>query len=187
MTFETTLFKVDVSSTERGREFWVTRAWVSATLAPQMRSADILIAPLVNFREGHEVLFPSGTTDFMRDVARELPGQLVIIAVDEGRYEEIVLHSKQVRWPTMLVSLLVFPLLVNALTEIAKKKWLDERSRRDTIELSVIVEGKKGHCIEIKYNGPADELAKTLLEQSEACLRRLENDDQKLKHKKVEQ
>ena len=176
MSFDTTLFKVEVTITDRNRAFWVNKSWVSSDLAPTIRAADILVTPLVEFRLEHEALFPSGTTDFLRALKSELPEQGLVVAIDQDRYEEIALHSKQIRWPTLMLSAVILPLLVNALTEIAKKRLLDEPSKHATIEMSVIVEGHRGHCIEIKYNGPANDLAKTLLEQSDACLQMAERD-----------
>jgi len=169
-----TLFSVDVSETDKDREYWATRSWISGEASRKVRAADLLVVPWEDFREGHAAQFPQGTTDFLRSLARLLPEQATTIAVNKELFEEIALHGRQTRWPTIMVTAVMLPLLVNALTELAKK-LIDEHPNEQTVQINLIVEGKHGHCIEIDYKGPANDLTKTLTEQAGRCLSRLEN------------
>ena len=174
MTGNRTLFKVDVSQTGRDREYWATRPWVSGELVQEIRAADVLLTPWENFRDGHPALFPQGTTDFARMLARHLTEKRIAVAIDTERFEEIALHARQLRWPTIMVTAVLLPLLVNILTEFGKK-LLDEHPSDQTVQFSVIVEGRHRHCIEIDYKGPPNDLARMITEQAEKCLPRLED------------
>jgi hypothetical protein len=172
METKTTLFRVDVSQTEKDREYWATRPWISNDASQKLRAADVLIIPWENFREGHPALFPQGTTDFLSSLVHRLPENAFAVAVDQEMFEEIALHARRVRWPTIMVTAVLLPLLVNVLTELAKK-LIDEHPHEQSIQMHLLVEGKHGHCIEIDYDGPANDLARTLTEQADKCLPRL--------------
>ena len=174
MNTNTTLFKVDVSETSKDREYWAMRPWVSAEARLNVRDADILLIPWEDFREGRPALFPQGTTDFLRTLTQHFPERALVLAVDKTRFEEIALHARQTRWPTVMVTAVLLPLLVNVLTELAKK-LVEEHPSQQTVQIGLIVEGKHGHCIEIDYNGPVNEIARTLTEQANKCLAHLED------------
>lgn len=168
------LFRLSVTETECDREYWVTRSWVSPELVERIRAADVLIVPWENFREGHPAQFPQGTTDFFRAMNNSIQGKQVGIAVEQSQYEEVVLHANRVRWPTIFVSSLLFPTLATFLGELAMKR-VEDHVKTPVVSVKVIVEGRRGHCIEIDYAGPANDLASTLVNQAEKCLPRIES------------
>ena len=174
MDTKITLLRVDVSETEKDREYWATRPWVSDELVQRLRAADVLIIPWENFREGRPALFPQGTTDFLNTLVRHLPDKAFAVAVDKERFEEIALHARQTRWPTVMVTVVLLPLLVNVLTELTKK-LIEEHPNEQKVQMRVLVEGKHGQCIEISYEGPANDLARTLTQQADKCLPQLED------------
>lgn len=173
MDTNTTLFRVDVSQTTKDRQYWATRPWASDETAHHIRTADLLLLPWEDFREKRPTLFPQGTTDFMRMLIKRLPESAVAVAVDKEWYQEIALHARKTRWPTIMVTAVMLPLLVDVLSDCTKK-LIDEHASDQTIEFRVIVEGQHRQCIEVEYKGAANDLARTLAEQADRCLAELE-------------
>jgi len=47
------LFSVQVTKSEKNREYWATRPWISSDLVNVVRSLDVFVLPWEEFREGH--------------------------------------------------------------------------------------------------------------------------------------
>lgn len=169
-----TLFHVEVRETDKNRNYWATRSWVASD-SPQVRNADIVLLPWENFRDGHPILFPQGTPDFLREI-KENTNLKIAIAVDRENYEEISLHGRALRWPTILVSSVILPIVIGVITNRIDEfisKGIDLGSTdqiEDTIEMGLIIEGEHGRCISIMYKGPPSRLVETLVAESARCL-----------------
>lgn len=166
MALDRTLFEISVKESDKGREYWLGRPWLAQRRA-DVQQADVLIVPWEDFRENEPALFPKGAADLALRLA-ELGPLSVELAVDEDQYQEILLHSKMHRIPTVLATLLVLPafagMLGNLMTEAVKGG-----SDRDQVKMKLIVEGEHGRCIALEYEGPPNRLADTLLEEAGRC------------------
>lgn len=181
------VFSVKVSETSRDRDYWATRAWASERTRDNIRSADVLILPWENFRDNKPALFPQGTPKITRALCSDLRDKKIALGIDDKYYEEITLHADHIRWPTILVTSLLLPALASvignridrALPGYSEEKT-EERNQSKLaaadkiIELEVIVEGKRGHCISIKYEGPVNKVVDTVLAQATSCLPHVE-------------
>ncbi len=177
------LFQLEVSETDKNREYWVSRPWVGGN-SQELRDADILLLPWENFREGHAALFPQGTPEFFRSLQASADLRIAI-AIDREKYEEIALHGRASRWPTILVSTVLVPVVVGIITNRLDAIVSSEigisagASTDDTIEMELVIEGDSGKCISIKYNGPPGRLIETLVAESLRCLPSSEKDKPK--------
>lgn len=167
-----TLYRVEVSATERGRDYWATRSWSNSQTADAVRSADVVLVPWENFREEKLALFPQGSSDVFRILRSELANHQIAVAIDRSQYEEIALHSNELRLPTILVTALVLPTLAQIIGN-RLDRWLPGDSPNATVETEIIVEGERGRCISIKYKGPKDKFLETIAVQTERCLARV--------------
>jgi hypothetical protein len=163
-----TLLSLNVSESEKGREYWASRSWLSVETAGKIRSADVLVVPWEDFRPECPALFPQGTTDF---IAVLKAGDLgaVEIAVDQENYAEIALHADEWRLPTLVCSTVVLPILLHVLSNYVDQ-WLFSRPTVSIVEEELIVNSGSDICISIRYKGPPADLVTTFRAQAEACL-----------------
>jgi hypothetical protein len=99
MVLNRTLYSVEVSETDRNREYWATRTGITAETIAAIRSADLVVVPWENFREGQSSLFPQGSARHIKVLQQALPERKIAIAVEPIAYQEIALHAREWRWP----------------------------------------------------------------------------------------
>jgi len=168
MALNRTFFRVDVSETERDRNYWAAKTTGNAELVSQIRSADILFVPWEN-RGKEELTFPTGTAEFFHTVSRRFAPGAVVLASTPEAYVELALHSNETRWPTIIVSTVLLTALGNILSDEIEKA-LSGPTPPATIEMQVIVENERGKCISVQYKGPPDRMVNTLIAEAERCL-----------------
>lgn len=165
MALDRTLFEISVKESDRGREYWLDRPWLKDR-RNDVRSADILVVPWEDFREGAPALYPQGSADFIRDLSRY--GSLTFeLAIDEEEYREILLHSKLIRLPVMVVTLVALPALAGMLGNLMSDA-VKGNDKPDQVEMSVIVQDH-GCNIWVNYKGPPDRLADSLRQEASRC------------------
>jgi hypothetical protein len=170
MTLNRTLLHIEVTETEKGRGYWATRPWL--TSGDDVRAAEIVVVPWEDFRENKPALFPHGTSDFYPELLAASSERGLAIAVDQTAYEEIALHANEMRLPTLFITYLALPFLINLLSAKVDR-WLVEPAPVKTVEMEVIIEGDKGKCFSIKYKGPPSGMLETISKQAENCIPKL--------------
>lgn len=167
MALDRTLFEISVKESDKSREYWLDRPWLEAR-RDEVRSTDVLIVPWEDFREGSPALFPQGAADTVRQLAQF--GNLTLgIAVDGDSYQEILMHSKMHRLPTMLVKVALLPALAGMLGNLMSD-FIIGGENGDKVELKLIVQGEHGKCISLDYSGPPNRLVETIVAETERCL-----------------
>jgi hypothetical protein len=167
MSLHRTLLAIDVTETDKGKDYWASRPWLSND--EDVRAADVLIVPWENFREEKPALFPQGTGDFYRELLAGLANHRIAVAVDQAKYEELALHADELRLPTLFITLVALPFVINLLS--AKiDRLLSDPSPVSLVEMQVIVEGQQGPCLSIKYKGPPSGMIETISKQAANCL-----------------
>lgn len=164
---EKRILRIEVTETSRGREYWATRPWAQEVIA-DIRAGDIVLVPWENFREGQSALYPQGTGDIYKRVRDALADKKVVVGIAKTQYAEVALHGRAWRLPTFLVTVLVFPALAQVLGN-RLDEWLSEAKPKDTVHLELIVEGPKGRCVAIKYEGPKDRLLYAVGDEVKRC------------------
>ena len=71
------LFSVQTTESEKNREYWATRPWISPDLASLVRSLDVFVLPWEDFREGQPILFPPGTGPLASDLRTKLSSSVL--------------------------------------------------------------------------------------------------------------
>lgn len=163
-----TFWRSEAVETASNRSYWTSRPWVAET-ASQVRDADILLLPWIDFGEHAGPTFPNGTTEFFKELREAISTARVEIAVDPDKYGVIALHSFELRWPTTLISASVLTIFLGILSTRIDS-LLFEHGQDAPMKIEVIVEGDQGRCISIRYEGPARDFPEELLRQTERCL-----------------
>lgn len=163
-----TLLSLEVLESDKGKEYWASRSWLSPETAARVRSACFVVVPWENFRNDSPILFPLGTTDFVAILnTSELAP--VVIAVDQDSYREIALHANEWRLPTILCTTVLLPVFLNVLSNHVDR-WLFSHQNISIVEEELIVDDENGRCFSIRYKGPPEDLITTFHAQAEACL-----------------
>jgi hypothetical protein len=170
MPLNRTLISFEAAETDKDRTYWLSRPWIKN--ADTLRSADILLVPWENFREGNSAIFPQGSADLYRELLRTVADRQIAVAIDQDNYVEIALHAEAKRLPTLFVTLVALPFVVNLLANKVDH-WLNDSVSPPTAEIEIIVEGDWGHCLSIKYKGPPSEMIETISKQAANCMPKL--------------
>lgn len=166
MAIERTLFEISVKESDCNREYWLKKPWL-ATRRNDIQDTDVLVVPWENFRENEPALFPKGSIDVVAELSDCGPLSIAF-AVDDDHYVEILLHSKKLRMPAMLVTYIAFPALAGMLGNLMSDA-LKRDTEVDQVEMKIIVQGENGQCIALEYSGPPGRLAETMVDQVARC------------------
>lgn len=163
---EKTFFKIVVKESARDRDYWLRRERF-APLTEGFRTADIVVVPWLDFRDEGVDVFPQGTTDFYRRLQAQTDFSVFLAATEES-YREIALHADLKRLPTIILNKLAYPAFAGAIGSLLAAAAVSTPT--DSVSIDLILEGDNGTCIELSYEGPANESLRTLLEQAKRCL-----------------
>lgn len=163
---EQILFKIEVKESKRTRSYWEDEARFPS-LREGLRSADILILPWEDFRDGHDFLYPQGTSELYKSLLSAVDAKVILVAVEE-EYREIALHSRSWRLPTILVDKVFLPAVAGVLA-MAIYGAFETIGEDDSIEISLLVEGDNGRCVELSYQGPPSRSIESILSEVESC------------------
>ena len=136
------------------RAYWNSKEYLDKSLRESVQSADILITPLENFREGVDISFYQGTLNLISYLGENLPSTLLleICATDED-YAEIVLHSKQFRLGKILLTVAAVPIVINLLSNYVYDEL--KASNDDSVSISLAIEMENCKTYSVEYDGSA--------------------------------
>lgn len=112
--FDDVLFHVEVRETDKNRSYWANKPWASGC-AQEIRRAEIVVVPWENFRKEHPAVFPQETNEILARL-RTVPRLHVVVGIDRENFQEVSLHGRAWRWPTLFVTSVVLPIVVGVLT-----------------------------------------------------------------------
>lgn len=148
---ERSFLQITVKECDHGRHYWAEKSWIGAA-EMEVRNSAIVVVPWENISEQVPQAFPSGTDDFIRRLRAAAQLQVAIAATPET-YQELALHAKAWRWPTILATTFALPMLVNFLSS-ELHDLIHKASPTDVVEMRIIVEGDHGKSISFEYKGP---------------------------------
>lgn len=151
--------------TPRGRSYWIDRANLPAEEEAVARSADVLILPWEKFRDDRD-LFPAETTGIVQFLREQLADRRVAIAATEDHYLEIHLHADEHRLPSILVSAVLLPLVINLVANYCSSRWMPHD---DIVEIQLFVESRGKPCVLLKYKGKFEEFSERMVAEAERC------------------
>lgn len=139
--------------TEDGRDFWIGQRFLSESVRNSLRDSDIVITPLLNFRDGIEVSFHQGTVsflDYLRIGLQENHYKVAICAPD-NEYYEIALHSRAHRLSNVVVTYIAAPLVVSLMANYIYDEL--KAKPNDTISTSITIEQANCKTSKIEFDG----------------------------------
>jgi hypothetical protein len=159
--FAREFLKFEVTETSEGMGYWLDRPWVDEAQRPALVGAAILALPQEGDEENGPV-FPEGSAGFIERFREALGGDAVLgVAIRAGDYQELALHSKAWRLPTLLLTYGVLPvalsILANRIDEL-----LPGHKTGDTAEVTLIVEGPHHKALKLHYKGDARQMGQML-------------------------
>jgi hypothetical protein len=152
--------KFEVKETSEGIGHWLSRPWVDEAQRSGLIKATILALPHTGGEEGP--VFPVGTADFIERLREALGAEATLaVAIRSDDYQELSLHSKAWRLPTLLLTAGVVPVALNILANRIDE-LLPGHKAGDTTEVTLIVEGPNNKALKLHYKGDASQLGPML-------------------------
>lgn len=157
--------KSEVAETSESRGFWLDQSWVDEEQRASLSTARVLALPHIMGTDGPT--FPDGSEAFLARFREALGADANLgVAIRAADYNELALHSKAWRLPTLFVSYVAVPLVVNILaTRI--DSLLPGNKSGDSAEITLIVEGMHRKTMKVQFKGDPKDLG-SLLERSVA-------------------
>jgi hypothetical protein len=153
--------KFEAKETTEGRGYWLDQPWVDEAQRASLSRAHVLALPHVG-DESEGPVFPDGSEAFLARF-RELLGTDVSlgVAVRSADYYELALHSKAWRLPTLLVSYIALPFVINIFAARVDA-LLPGHKEGDTAEVVLIVEGANHKTLKLQFKGDPKDLGDLL-------------------------
>lgn len=142
-----------VSETPESKEYWLQQG-LGRGFEGVLSSADALIVPEKDFRQGVAFVFHQDTTTLYRYLSTQLAGILSIeICSNDDEYLEISLHSASFRLSKIVVNYVAAPLLVGLLTNYLYDQM--KAKPTDMVEATLVVEDHECRSFKFSYTGEA--------------------------------
>ena len=160
LKFEREFLKFEVRETDDAIGYWLDRPWVDSDQRPGLLAAQIVAVP--DQGGEHGPMFPEGSGDFiarLREVFGDTTGLAVAIRATD--YQELALHSKVWRLPTLILKYGVLPI---ALSIFANRidELLPGHLKGDIAEVTLIIEGANHKALKIIYKGDPKQITPML-------------------------
>jgi hypothetical protein len=153
-------FLFEVNETSEGLGHWLDQPWVDEGQRPGLIKASILALPHAGTEEGP--VFPVGTAEFIERLREALGTEATLaVAIRSDDYQELSLHSKAWRMPTLLLTAGIVPVALNILANRIDE-LLPGHKTGDTAEITLIVEGPNNKALKLHYKGDAHQLGPML-------------------------
>jgi hypothetical protein len=159
--FAREFLKFEVAETTQGRGYWLDRPWVDEAQRASLAKAHVLALPHVGDASEGPV-FPDGSEAFLARF-RELLGAdaNLGVAIRSADYHELALHSKAWRLPTLFVSYVALPFVINILAARIDA-LLPGHKTGDMAEVTLIVEGTHRKTLKLQFKGDPKDLGDLL-------------------------
>jgi hypothetical protein len=153
--------KFEVVETSHGKGYWLDRPWVDEAQRASLANASVLALPYVR-DETEEPVFPVGSEAFLARFRELLGDQASLgVAIRADDYQELALHSKTWRMPTLFVTWVALPLVVNILAA-RLNDLLPGHMTGDTADITLIVEGAHHKTLKLHFKGDPKDLGDLL-------------------------
>ncbi|MGJ4904569.1 hypothetical protein ACQR0V_23580 [Bradyrhizobium sp. HKCCYLS2058] len=155
--FSREFLKFEVKETDEGKGYWLDQPWVDAAQRAALLKAQVLAVPHVSYGSEGPV-FPVGSEAFLARFREALGADGSLgIAIRSADYRELALHSKAWRLPTLFVSSIAVPLVINILAA-RMDALLPGHATGDTAEITLIVEGPNHKTLKVHFKGDPKDL-----------------------------
>lgn len=150
----------EVKETQEGIGHWLDQAWVDEAQRLGLIDASILAVPHTGDDDGP--IFPVGTAEFIEHFRAALGDKgTLAVAIRSADYQELSLHSKAWRLPTLVLTYGIIPVALNILANRIDE-LLPGHKVGDTTEITLIVEGPDHKALKLHFKGDACDLGPML-------------------------
>jgi hypothetical protein len=123
-------------------------------------AAQVLALPHVSETDGP--VFPEGSEKFLTRFREVLGAEAnLAVAIRAADYNELALHSRVWRLPTLFISYVVVPLVINILAARVDT-LLPGNKPGDTAEITLIIEGAHHKTLKLQFKGDPKDLGDML-------------------------
>jgi hypothetical protein len=160
-TFVRDFLQFEVAETSHGKGYWLDRPWVDESQRGALLKAAVLAVP--QFRDANEdPVFPDGSEAFIARLREMVGSETTLgVAIRSADYQEVALHSKAWRLPTLFVSGIAIPVILNILGNRIDA-LLPGHKAGDTAEITLFVEGRNHKALRLYFKGDPHDLGDLL-------------------------
>jgi len=162
----------DISEIDESKQYWVDQEFISEKTRDALMSADVIIAPMLNFREGVEVSFHQGTLLFFNYLLENLETKSLkaVVCSPDDEYYEIALHSKEYRFSKIIINSAVAPIIIGLLTSYIYDEL--KVKPEDKLNTTIVIEFNDCKTYKLDFDGKASDFPSTIdkiKELTESC------------------
>lgn len=153
---------ITILNNDKGFDYWLNQDFISSETRTLLHTANVLIVPLLGFRDTSSPLFHKEIGDFIEYIKENPPKDIVVeVCIDNDNYKEISLCSDEIRLGEIIITSVAFPLAVNLLTEFIKYLLKKRRMNTDkaNLEVTITISDKK-QTKSFQYTGKAENFSK---------------------------
>jgi hypothetical protein len=167
-----------IEEVQESFETWANQAFISAETRELVLKSNLLLIPILGFRELPIPVFPVCTEELFQFIKETSPKEIVPeICIEEKDYKELALHSALLIVGGFLVTALVAPVAVDLIAEYIKRRFLkqsennvkaakeiilQEEAEKDEVKVELTVVEESGKALKFSYEGPADDFRKNI-------------------------
>lgn len=142
-----------ISETSESKKYWLQQG-LGKGFESNLASADVLLVPEKDFREGVPFVFHQDTPSFYRYLSSRLLGQATVeICATDDEYLEISLHSATFRISRIVANYVIAPMLIGILTNYIYDELKAKPS--DSVEVSLTIEDHECKSFNFSFSGEA--------------------------------
>jgi hypothetical protein len=152
--------KFEVTETSQGKGYWLDQPWIDESQRASLATAQVLALPHVDESDGP--VFPEGTEAFLERFREALGADANLgVAIRSADYNELALHSRVWRLPSLFISYVAVPLVINILAARIDT-LLPGHKTGDTAEITLIIEGAHHKTLKLQFKGDLKDLGDML-------------------------
>jgi hypothetical protein len=143
-----------------------SKPYIVDEIKSEIITANALLVPHENFRDGYSLLFPETTNEFYSYLSSNKPDGLNLnIAISDDDFNLIEMHSEVLNLPIMLVQWVALPLLTSLIAGFLHD-WIKRRvnaKNEHKANIKIMVEETKSKKVKtIQYQGDAESFSESM-------------------------
>lgn len=160
------MVNIDIEDCDFKKEDVICRSSLDEGLQNQLKKADVVFLPKVNFRDGLSFCYPEDTGKIYNFVKEKLSDTNISVelAVSDDEYHEIELHDYWIYLPDLYIQNQVFlPIIINIISNWIYDKFIKGHAaaQKPMVKFSAIVENK-GSNKKIKFEGDSESFSELM-------------------------
>lgn len=157
---------LNIENVKFSKETFICRDNIDEELQEQLKKADILFLPKVNFRDDLPFCYPETTGEIYKFMKKELAASNICteLAISDDEYQEIELHDWWIYLPDLYIqNQIIFPMVINILSNWIYDRFIKGHAspQKPMVKFSAIVKNKDGNK-KINFEGDSESFSKLI-------------------------